>query len=432
MEDTATVSGRHFRRRLTAAVLFIAALALVISNAVSLYMYRDRELDAARQNLNELLNLMDAQSYTTDAPELVEQFALAAPGKRLTVISADGVVLADSLGEELGDHSGRPEVIQALTEGVGEARRRSDTTGLTMLYVAKTFTDGTVGRAAMPLSSLNAMMSPGVIGIVVAGLAALILSFLLARRLAASASRPVERAEVAVAQVDETLQSARSEFTANVTHELKTPLTSIKGFTDMMASGLVKNGEDQKRFLTMISVEVDRLISLINDILKISELEAIEGASPDDRCDMLTVVTEAVEFLRPTARTAGVTVSVDGGSLTAAIAPSRLREVALNLVENAIKYNKPGGTVRVRITGDGKNGVLTVTDTGIGIPPESETRVFERFYRVDKGRSRAQGGTGLGLAIVKHILALYGGSVKVESTLGQGSTFTVKIPMAAL
>ena len=423
-------TGAGFRRRLTLTILLIAALALIISNAVSLYMYRERELAAARENLSELLNLMDAQSYATDAAELVDQFALAAPDKRLTIISADGVVLADSLGEELGNHSDRPEVIQALAEGVGEAQRRSDTTGQTMLYAAKVFTDGKVGRAAMPLSSLNAVMLSGAAGIVVAALVSLVLAFLLARRLAMRAAQPVERAEVAVAQVDETLQSARSEFTANVTHELKTPLTSIKGFTDMMASGLVKDPEDQKRFLTMISVEVDRLISLINDILKLSELESVEGAAPDDRAEMLGVVTEAVEFLRPTARAAGVTVSVDGGSVNAAIASPRLREVALNLVENAIKYNKQGGTIRVRVSGDGENGVLTVTDTGIGIPAESVGRVFERFYRVDKGRSRAQGGTGLGLAIVKHIVALYHGSVTVDSTLGRGSTFTVKIPLA--
>ena len=240
----------------------------------------------------------------------------------------------------------------------------------------------------------------------------------------------MEKAEVAVAQVDETLQNARSEFTANVTHELKTPLTSIKGFTDMMSSGLVKSPADQKRFLTMISVEVDRLINLINDILKVSELEALEGVSTDDKADLMAVTEEAAELLRPMAKAAGVTLSVTGSPVSAAIAAPRLKEVVLNLAENAIKYNQEGGTVRLRVTGDGQNAVLTVIDTGIGIPEESLGHVFERFYRVDKGRSRAQGGTGLGLAIVKHIVALYHGSVSVESTLGAGSTFTIRLPFA--
>lgn len=423
-------AGTRLKQRITLAVMLIVAVAMVISNAVGLYIYRNRELAAAHENLDELLNLMDAQSYITNAEELVEQFAAAAPEKRLTIISPEGTVLADSLNEELGDHSDRPEVEQALREGEGEATRRSETTGQTYLYVAKIFTDGHVGRAAMPIASLNAMMAPGVAGFVVAGIVALFLAFFLARRLAGRAAAPVEKAEVAVAQVDETLQNARSEFTANVTHELKTPLTSIKGFTDMMSSGLVKSPADQKRFLTMISVEVDRLINLINDILKVSELEALEGVSTDDKADLMAVTEEAAELLRPMAKAAGVTLSVTGSPVSAAIAAPRLKEVVLNLAENAIKYNQEGGTVRLRVTGDGQNAVLTVIDTGIGIPEESLGHVFERFYRVDKGRSRAQGGTGLGLAIVKHIVALYHGSVSVESTLGAGSTFTIRLPFA--
>ena len=321
-------------------------------------------------------------------------------------------------------------MVEAIRYGEGEATRRSDTTGQEYLYVAKTFTDGNIGRAAMPISSLNAVMLPGILGFVASAAVGLILAFVLARKLAGRAAEPVEKAAVAVAQVDETLQNARSEFTANVTHELKTPLTSIKGFTDMMSSGLVKNPADQKRFLTMISVEVDRLINLINDILKVSELEALEGVSTDDQADMMAVAEEAVELLRPTAKAAGVSLTVSGGTVNAAIAAPRLKEVVINLTENAIKYNKEGGSVRVNVSGDGSNAILTVTDTGIGIPEESVGHVFERFYRVDKGRSRAQGGTGLGLAIVKHIVALYHGSVAVESTLGVGSTFTVRLPFA--
>lgn len=423
-------TGARLKRKITLAVMLIVVVAVVISNAVGLYIYHDRELAAARQNLDELLNLMDAQSYVTNAEELVTQFGQAAPEKRLTIISPEGVVLADSLNEELGNHSDRPEVVEAMRSGEGEATRRSDTTGQEYLYVAKTFTDGNIGRAAMPISSLNAVMLPGILGFVASAAVGLILAFVLARRLAGRAAEPVEQAAVAVAQVDETLQNARSEFTANVTHELKTPLTSIKGFTDMMSSGLVKDPADQKRFLTMISVEVDRLINLINDILKVSELEALEGVSTDDQADMMAVAEEAVELLRPTAKAAGVSLTVSGGTVNAAIAAPRLKEVVLNLTENAIKYNKEGGSVRVNVSGDGSNAILTVTDTGIGIPEESVGHVFERFYRVDKGRSRAQGGTGLGLAIVKHIVALYHGSVAVESTLGVGSTFTVRLPFA--
>lgn len=418
------------RRKLTASIFLIAALAVVLSAAVGVWSFRQRELAAARQTLTELLALMDAQSHDTDVDGLIAQFAKAAPDKRLTVISPDGTVMGDTSADPADDHSDRPEVEEALADGAGEDVRRSATTGVTSLYVARVFTDGDIGRAAMPLSSINSLVIQSSAGLLAVAAGALVLALVLARKLAATAVRPVEEAEVAVRQVDETLQSARSEFTANVTHELKTPLTSIKGFTDMMASGLVKDPEDQKRFLTMISVEVDRLTKLVDDILKVSELETVGGALPGERCPLLTVAQNVESFLEPVARQAGVTLSVAGDDVEGAIGSDRFREVALNLMENAVKYNKPGGRVSVTLGREGDRAVFAVADTGIGIPPESQSRVFERFYRVDKGRSRAAGGTGLGLAIVKHITALYGGEIRLASVVGSGTTITVYLPLA--
>ena len=222
----------------------------------------------------------------------------------------------------------------------------------------------------------------------------------------------------------------RREFTANVSHELKTPLTSIKGFTDMLASGMVASPEDQKRFITMIGVEVDRLIDLINDILKLSELESVTIPQSEERSDVLTIARDTAAFLTPTAKAAEVTLSVDGGPATVAVPQGRLKELLLNLVGNGIKYNEPGGTVHTAVSVRDGQAVIAVSDTGIGIPPEAQSRVFERFYRVDKGRARKNGGTGLGLAIVKHIVQLYGGPLTLESAVGRGSTFTVTLPLA--
>ncbi len=227
-------------------------------------------------------------------------------------------------------------------------------------------------------------------------------------------------------------EGIRSEFTANVSHELKTPLTSIKGFTDMLASGMVRGGEDQKRFLTMIGVEVDRLIDLINDILKLSELESVAIPQGGGESDVLEAALATEALLLPTAREAGVTLTVEGERAMVAVPTPRLKELFLNLMENGVKYNEPGGTVTVRVTPAGGKVTVTVADTGIGIPPEAKDRVFERFYRVDRGRARKNGGTGLGLAIVKHIVQLYGGSLTLESTLGKGSTFTVTLPGIAV
>lgn len=418
------------KKKLTISIFLIAALSVVISAAVGIWAFRQREIDTARANLTELLALMDAQNYETWTEELLDQFSKAAPEKRLTILSPDGVVLGDTDKESRENHATRPEVVEAKENGVGEDVRRSATTGIYTIYVARVFTDGYVGRAAMALSSVNALVAQTAVGLIAAAVLSLVLAFVLARRLATTTAKPVEEAEVAVRQVDETLQSARSEFTANVTHELKTPLTSIKGFTDMLSSGMVSKEEDQKRFLTMISVEVDRLSNLVDDILTVSELETVAGATGTERAPLMSITRDVASILQPQAEKAGVQLNVTGGEVEACIAPDRFKEVAINLMENAIKYNRKGGRVTVTVEPSGGMAYFVVADTGIGIPEESQSRVFERFYRVDKGRSRAAGGTGLGLAIVKHIVALYQGNIKLASVMGSGTTVAVTLPLA--
>ena len=418
------------KKKLTISIFLIAALSVVLSAVVGIWIFRQREMSTARSNLTELLALMDAQNYETWTEELLEQFTKAAPEKRLTIIAPDGTVMGDTDAEPQENHTARPEVVQAKKDGVGEDVRRSATTGINTLYVARVFTDGYIGRASMSLSSVNALVAQTAVGLIVAAVLSLVLAFVLARRLATSTAKPVEEAEVAVRQVDETLQSARSEFTANVTHELKTPLTSIKGFTDMLSSGMVSKPEDQKRFLTMISVEVDRLSTLVDDILTVSELESVAGATGMERAPLMSITREVETILQPQAEKAGVKLNVTGGEVEACIAPDRFKEVAINLMENAIKYNRKGGRVTVTVEPVGNQAYFVVADTGIGIPEESQSRVFERFYRVDKGRSRVAGGTGLGLAIVKHIVALYEGNIKLASVVGSGTTVSVTLPLA--
>ena len=573
------------KKRIIGATLLTVVCALLLSNLVGVLMFRNREMNAARDTLQELLILMDAQSADTDADGLARQFHEAAPGKRLTIIDTDGTVLADTEAdpEGLEDHNNRPEVEAASATGWGEAVRRSDTLGTSMLYVAKRFADGMIGRASMPLSSIDSLVVGSLWGFVIASLAAVLLALLLARRTANRVVAPlsavsqtlqgvldgtgkpgleeyqsddelrpilryidklVERLEgyiqsitderdkvslildcmseglilldesgrvlainraaralfgfpegeeddgallltrsrrlreailecrkkgaPVVLDVDALTEDARSlrmflspvgdrqyegqavgtsilisditelkkaegirsEFTANVSHELKTPLTSIKGFTDMLSSGMVASPEDQKRFITMIGVEVDRLIDLINDILKLSELESAAIEQGTERSDALAVAQDTAALLTPAARDGGVTLSVSGLAAEVAVPQSRLKELLLNLMSNGIKYTERGGRVDTTIRLQDNQVCIAVADNGIGIPPEAQGRVFERFYRVDKGRARKNGGTGLGLAIVKHITQLYGGTVTLESEVGKGSTFTVKLPLA--
>lgn len=419
------------KHRLTVSVFLITAMSLLLSSLVGLYVFRQREIQTARENLTELLALMDAQSHDTDPFALLEQFSKAAPGKRFTAVAADGTVLADTDADpsDLEGHADRPEIIQALEGGQGEAIRYSGTLGVQMMYAARRFTDGMIVRVAVPLSSVTTMVWRSMTGFFAACGLALILAFWLSRRLAGMTTKPVERAQEAIAQVDEKLQSSRSEFTANVTHELKTPLTSIKGFSDMILSGMVKDPEDERRFITMISVEADRLIQLINDVLKISELETVAIPQPEESADLLADVTDVAELLRPTAE--DLTILVEGEPCRANISPARLRELTMNLVSNAVKYNVPGGKVTVTVgSAEGDKVFLRVADTGIGIPKEAQGRVFERFYRVDKGRSKKAGGTGLGLSIVKHVAALYGGVIELKSEMGKGTEITVTLPAA--
>ena len=572
------------KKRIIGATLLTVVFALLISNVVGVLMFRSREMDAARSTLQELLELMDAQSAITEPEALMEQFHAAAPDKRLTIIDTDGTVLADTDADasQLEDHNSRPEVIDAERSGWGEAVRRSDTLGTSMFYVAKRFADGMIGRAAMPLSSINSLVMSGVWGFLIASIAALLLAFLLSHRTANRIITPLnsvggalqgvldgkktpgledlqaddelrpilryidklmdqlggyiqsitaERDKVSLIldcmdeglilldeegkvlainraartlfgfpegeqedgallltrsrrlreaihdcqekhssimlDVDALTEDARSlrlfvspvsgrqyegqpvgtsilvsdvtelkkaegirsEFTANVSHELKTPLTSIKGFTDMLSSGMVTSPADQKRFITMIGVEVDRLIDLINDILKLSELESVAIDQTEERSAVLDAAHDTASLLEPSAKAAGVTLAVEGESVTVGVPMSRLKELLFNLMGNGIKYSENGGTVTTRVHVQDGKAVISVEDHGIGIPEEDQSRVCERFYRVEKGRARKNGGTGLGLAIVKHITQLYGGTVSLESQVGKGSTFTVILPI---
>lgn len=569
------------KRRFTAGTMLAVALALAISTvagAVSLYF---REVSSARQNLRELLGIMEAQAAEADAAGFFNAVDAVAPDKRLTLIAPDGTVLADTGSDSTENHLLRPEVQKALRSGWGESSRRSETLGTSMLYVAKRFADGTVARAAMPLHTVDTLVWTGLPPLFFAALAALALAFALSRRFSRRLTRPLEAVDSAlrraldgsdgdslsqyadddelrpilrdiqrligrlgedyanlraerdkvnlildcmgeglilldgegeilainraarellelpeegnggapvllrsrkVAQTIEAArldrrpavldleapalgerelrlflspvtgrryegqtvgtsilitdvtelkraENARSEFTANVSHELKTPLTSIKGFSDMLAAGMVMDGEDQKRFLTMIGVEVDRLISLINDILELSELESVTIDQPRESASPLEVAGEVKNLLAAQAADRGAVITVSGQEGNVRIPLQRLKELLLNLMENAVKYGRDsGGRVDVAVSRAADSMEITVSDDGIGIPKEAQSRVFERFYRVDKGRSRQNGGTGLGLAIVKHICRLYGGSVSVESVPGEGSVFTVVLP----
>lgn len=223
-------------------------------------------------------------------------------------------------------------------------------------------------------------------------------------------------------------EQMRREFSANVSHELKTPLTSISGYAEMLASGMVRQG-DIKQFAGRIYSEAGRLLALIEDILKLSRLDEGTALQQTEAVDLHEVARQTAERLAPTAAARGVSVAVLGDPAMVCGVPGMMDEMAFNLCENAIKYNKPGGSVEMR-TESSPDGVrLTVSDTGIGIPQGMIERVFERFFRVDKSRSKATGGTGLGLSIVKHIAQVHGAQIEITSEEQKGTCIRVCFPL---
>ena len=222
-------------------------------------------------------------------------------------------------------------------------------------------------------------------------------------------------------------EQMKREFTANVSHELKTPLQSIMGSAELLENGLVKS-EDQPRFIERIRSEAARLMALIEDIIRLSELD--EGAAvPMEAVDLLSVAKDAADTLQESANKKNVTLALEGESAPIQGAPRLIYEIAYNLCDNAIRYNRAGGHVSVRVQPENGYALLEVADDGIGIPEEHQRRVFERFYRVDKSHSRASGGTGLGLSIVKHAAALHHAEIELKSEVGKGTTISVRFPM---
>ena len=225
----------------------------------------------------------------------------------------------------------------------------------------------------------------------------------------------------------ESAEQMRREFTANVSHELKTPLQGIIGSAELIENGMVQP-EDMPRFVGHIRAEAQRLVTLIGDIIRLSQLDEGE-VLPKERLDLLEVAQGAADDLQAEAEKKNVHLSVSGEPAELEGVRQLIYEVVYNLGDNAIKYNVDGGSVSINVSSDGKNAKLTVSDTGIGIAAEDQSRIFERFYRVDKSHSKESGGTGLGLSIVKHAVQYHGGRISMDSAPGKGTSISVSLPI---
>lgn len=226
-------------------------------------------------------------------------------------------------------------------------------------------------------------------------------------------------------------EEMRSEFVANVSHELRTPLTSIKGFAETLLDGALEDPKVSRQFLEIINTETERLSRLIDELLNLSKIESQKSVPNMQTLNIKELVNRAVAILKPRANKKNITIVVEVLDNIPAVQgdPDMITQVLINLIENAVCYTQPGGMINIRALLHDNQMKVEVQDNGLGIPPENLSRVFERFYRVDKARSRELGGTGLGLSIVKHIIDAHNGSVEVESKVGVGSTFSFSLPL---
>lgn len=339
---------------------------------------------------------------------------------RITVIDEAGNVLGESrgAGDLMNNHLDREEVQKALKGESNSVIRRSDTFDVDYCYCAVPVADGDfrgVIRTAIPLQELRNMNHEFVRSTIFAVLilAALILFLGLYFRKYVLAMKKVE--------------SMRREFVSNVTHELKTPLTSIRGFVETLKAGAIEDPKIANKFLDIIEIESDRLSNLISDTLLLSEIES-KKETRREPCDVNEVITEVMDLLQPKVKEhVRLIFHPDASVRPYSCNRDRLKQLLINLVDNGLKATE-FGAVTVSCRSTASQLVLEVSDTGIGMEEGQLDRIFERFYRVDKGRSKAQGGTGLGLSIVKHIVELYNGTIEVTSKPGVGTEFTVKLP----
>ncbi|MCB7302611.1 ATP-binding protein [Bariatricus massiliensis] len=429
------------RRKIQKSMLLILSGALLISYLLLTVVVYQQTLNIMEGELAQEAEYIKA-AVEISGKYYLEDMDNVRKDTRVTLIAENGNVLYDS-GDDaqtLENHASRREVEQAAAFGSGKDVRLSDTVGKEMFYYAIKMKDSSILRVSKTMdtvwrTALNVL--PYMIGI---GLIMGILSWILARHQVARLIRPIntldlekplendvyEELSPLLERIDrqnkekDKIEQMRREFSANVSHELKTPLTSISGYAEIMMNGLVRP-EDMQGFSERIYHEASRMITLVGDIIKLSKLDEGSIELEKEEVDLYALAREVVSRLAPQAEKKKVRIEVSGEHVTFRGIRQIVDEMIYNICENAIKYNVEGGTVSIWAGNTLRGRLVSVRDTGIGIPEEHQERIFERFYRVDKSHSRDTGGTGLGLSIVKHGALLHEVDIQVESKVGVGT-----------
>ena len=440
---------RSMEEKISYRLFLMGFFGLLFTAALCIFVFHKAFTAQAWTGLEREAELVSAGYDLVQDPQQLTSFV--SNDLRITLISQDGSVLFESATDQpLENHLSRPEIRQAMASGIGRDIRDSQTMGYEAYYYAVLLPNGEILRTAQDAETVWAIYDSSIPAIVLSCVALMLAAAVLATLLTRALVQPVLSMTEDLDHIQDNVpykelipyaesihsdrilrennEKMRQEFTANVSLELKTPLTSISGYAELIETGIAKP-EDVPDFGRKIHSEATRMIQLVNDILQLSKLDTVSetGDTPVmETVDLLEVAKEGVERQNLNARRAYISLTYLGESARVLGNREQLDELCQNLCDNAIRYNRPGGKVQL-ITSCTRDGhcTLTVKDNGIGIPKDAQSSVFERFYRVDKSRSKATGGTGLGLAIVKHIARIHNARIKLESEVNVGTTITV-------
>lgn len=408
------------------------------------YSYSDNQL---KEQLRVVESVVENQLAQDDDTAFISNHI--DKNVRITLVAKDGTVIADSQesANKLGNHLNRQEIQQAIKNGEATVTRHSDTQGKKIYYFAKQLDNGNVLRVSAEAKSIGKFFSDYIMYIFLCIIVVIVAAVFVSMGITKSIVKPITQLGQSLDNIDKfksdeelkplvnallqqkkkqkMLDKQKKQFTANVSHELKTPLTSIAGYAELIETGMAKP-EDIKPFAGVIRKQALRLVNLSEDIIQLSQLEESDDEDMSfESVNLYEIAQRCVEALNINAINKGVTLNLTGEECYIRGKAQLVEELVYNLCDNAIRYNKENGNVTVTVNPLEKGASVSVKDTGIGIPKKYQERIFERFFRVDKSRSKATGGTGLGLAIVKHITQLHDAKLEISSEEGKGTEIIV-------
>lgn len=437
---------KSLRKKLNMQFIIIAAIAILVTAVSSMLLFYVILKEQVHDDLKSYAYII---SNMDDTAALMEkENANIAEGIRITWVERDGTVSGDNYvnAEAMENQKDCPEIKEAMEYGESAVVHCSDVGSGHVLFYAICLEDGSVLRVGKESISLCSIFKDTICMTIIIAIVILGICLPLSRYLAQRLLSPIEKMAankdgfsqdniyIELKPFITTIKEQhinilnhakmRQEFTANVSHELKTPLTAILGYAELIGSGMADE-KDTRHFTNEIYRSSDRLLRLINDIIKLSELDESDQEFEMEQVNLYQMAQNCLEMMELQADKQDIRLTLKGEHCAITANKSLIEELLYNLCSNAIRYNNKGGSVEITVCRQGPKILLSVKDTGIGIPKEHQKRVFERFYRVDKSRSKQSGGTGLGLAIVKHIVAQHNAEITLESEKGKGTEIRI-------